>query len=488
MNCTDTAPEHHPVIIIGAGFAGIGAAIQLQKAGIDCIVLEKADEIGGVWRDNHYPDCGCDVPSALYSYSFSPNPNWSRFFAKQEEIKQYTHDTARTFGVLPRIRLQTELLQARWLKDAKCWLLETTKGTYHANFVIMACGPMHVPITPNIPGLDTFTGTRFHSSKWDHGTDLQGKRVAVIGSGASAIQFLPKIQPLVQRLTLFQRTAPWVLPKVDGPISQRWRKAFQVFPFLQSLLRKTLYLQFELLNSGLKYPFVLRRLQAAGVNNIRKGIQDVILQNQVTPNFSIGCKRILLSNSWYRALSKANVDVVGGITAIQGNTLTSSDGNQCEVDAIIFATGFEVANPPIAQRIFDKSGNALAMRWHGSPQAYLGTMTQDCPNLFLTFGPNLYSFTSAFVIIEAQLRFIVSAIETARQEKIVTIEVRPERMTIYNDAVQTSLQQTVWNSGCSSYFIDKNGRNSTNWPWTTFYMRRKLARFIPSEFLLERAT
>ena len=487
MQTDNTPPEQHPVIIVGAGFAGIGAAIQLQQAGVNCIVLEKAAEIGGVWRDNHYPDCGCDVPSAFYSYSFAPNPHWSRFFAKQAEIKQYTENTARKFGVLQCVRLNTELLQSRWLQDAKCWELETSAGTYHAHFVVMACGPMNVPVMPRIPGLDTFSGDRFHSSQWKHDCDLQGKRVAVIGSGASAIQFLPKIQPNVEKLTLFQRTAPWVLPKVDGPISPRWQGLFERFPWVQSLFRTALYLQFELLNSGLKYQFVLRRLQAAGLKNIRRSIKDPALLASVTPDFSIGCKRILLSNSWYRALAKPNVDVMGGIACIEGNTLTDHEGRQCEVDAIIFATGFEVANPPIAKRIVCKSGSVLAEQWKGSPQAYLGTMAQDCPNMFLTFGPNLYSFTSAFVIIEAQLRFIVSAIRAAHKHHLVSIEVRSDRLAAFNGKVQSSLQKTVWNSGCNSYFIDQNRRNSTNWPWTTFYMRRKLAPFQPENFVLERA-
>ena len=475
------------VVIVGAGFAGIGAAIALKKAGVDFVILEKAPEIGGVWRDNHYPDCGCDVPSALYSYSFAPNPHWSRFFAKQEEIKQYTHETVRRFDLLPHLRLNTELLQAQWQSQDKCWRLLTSQGDMQAPFVVMACGPMHVPIIPRIPGLDGFEGVRFHSSQWDHGLDLQGLRVAVIGSGASAIQFVPKIQPLVQRLTLFQRTPPWVLPKMDGPISARWQGAFKRLPLLQKALRQVLYLQFELLNSGLNHRFVLRRLERLGLKNIQRGIQDPQLQARVRPDFSIGCKRILLSNTWYRALAKPNVEVFGGIDRIQGKTLVDSQGQSCEVDAIVFATGFEVANPPMAQRIVGKSGTSLAAQWQGSPKAYLGTMAHDCPNLFLTFGPNLYSFTSAFVTLEAQLRFIVSAIKTARKDKLVSIAVHPQRLAQFNQALQTSLQTTVWNSGCSSYFLDKNGRNSSNWPWTTFRMRRQLSRFVPADFVLERA-
>ena len=476
---------HFTVVVVGAGFAGIGAAITLRQLGIDFAVLEKASDIGGVWRDNSYPDCGCDIPSALYSYSFAPNPFWDRLFAKQKQIKQYTHDTAEKFGVMPHVQLNTELIHAQWIAPEKQWRLETSQGVFTAQFVIMACGPMHVPMTPQIQGLETFKGKQFHSSQWDHTYDFQNKRVAVIGSGASAIQFLPMLQKQVRHLTLFQRTAPWVLPKMDAPISRLWQNRFQKFPFLQSLFRGLLYLQFEMLNGSLKYPFFLNRLQSAGLKNIRRGIQDPQLRAQVTPDYSVGCKRILQSNTWYRALAQSNVQVVSGIAEIQGSRLLASDGQHCEVDALVFATGFEVADPPIAQRIVGASGQTLASLWGGSASAYYGTMVQDCPNLFLTFGPNLYTFSSAFVIIEAQLRWIASALSTAKKKKLRTIAVDPLRFANYNTQVQTALQKTVWNSGCSSYFIDKNGRNSTNWPWTTFYMRWKLARFQTHEFLVD---
>ena len=475
----------HEVVVVGAGFAGIGAAIRLRQAGVECVVLEKSHEIGGVWRDNSYPDCGCDVPSALYSYSFAPNPRWSRLFAKQEEIKNYTRDTAERFGVLGRIRLGQELTEARWDSRKNQWRLQTHAGVLWTRFVVMACGPMHVPVLPRVPGLDTFTGVHFHSSRWDHGYDIRGKRVAVIGSGASAIQFVPKVQPLVQSLTLFQRTAPWVLPKLDAPIAPRWQTRFAKHPWLQRLFRTALYLQFELLNASLNYPWALKRIQAQGVKNIRKGVADPALRTRLLPDYSVGCKRILLSNSWYPALSQANVTVAPDVVKIEGQQLIASDGSRSEVDAIVFATGFEVANPPIANCIIGQSGLPLSALWQGSPSAYLGTMAQDCPNLFLTFGPNLYTFTSAFVIIEAQLQFIVSAITTARKQGLSQIAVNPTRLASYNTQVQTALQSTVWNSGCTSYFLDKNGRNSTNWPWTTFTMRKHLARFRPQDFVTE---
>lgn len=487
MSPTKAATTHYTVVIVGAGFAGIGAAITLKNLGIDFVVLEKASEIGGVWRDNSYPDCGCDVPSALYSYSFAPNPFWDRLFAKQSQIKQYTHDTAEKFGVMPHVQTATELMHAQWMTEEKYWRLDTSHGFLTAQFVILACGPMHVPITPRIKGLESFTGRQFHSSRWDHTYDFKQQRVAVIGTGASAIQFLPLLQKQVKQLTLFQRTAPWVLPKMDVPISSRWQTRFQKFPLLQTLFRGLLYLQFEILNSSLKYPLFIKRLQGAGLKNIRRGIQDPQLRVQVTPDYAIGCKRILQSNTWYRALAQPNVQVVSGIAEIHGNRLVTSDGKHCEVDAMVFATGFEVADPPIAQRIVGVSGKPLSFHWGGSASAYYGTMVQDCPNLFLTFGPNLYTFSSAFVIIEAQLQFIASALKAAQKKKILTLAVNPQRFAKYNSQVQTALKDTVWNSGCTSYFIDKNGRNSTNWPWTTFYMRWKLARFHADEFIVETA-
>ncbi|MDH4480852.1 MAG: NAD(P)/FAD-dependent oxidoreductase [Rhodoferax sp.] len=475
----------HEVVVVGAGFAGIGAAIRLQQAGVECVVLEKGDEIGGVWRDNTYPGCGCDVPSALYSYSFAPNPRWSRLFAKQDEIKNYTRDTAAKFGLLDRVRLRHELTEARWIEPQKCWRLTTTAGVFWARFVVMACGPMHVPVLPRTPGLDTFTGVHFHSSRWDHGFDMTGKRVAVIGSGASAIQFVPHIAQKVRQLTLFQRTAPWVLAKLDAPITPRWQSLFARYPWTQSLFRTALYLQFEMLNASLNYPRLLKRIQTQGIKNIARGVKDPALRAKLVPNYSVGCKRILLSNTWYRALAQPHVQVVPDVVKIDGNTVVASDGSSCEVDALVFATGFEVANPPIANCIIGRSGKTLANQWQGSPAAYLGTMAQDCPNLFLTFGPNLYTFSSAFVIIEAQLKFIVSAVTTARRQGITSIAVQPARYTAYNQQIQMALQHTVWNSGCTSYFLDKNGRNSTNWPWTTFTMRRRLARFDVRDFDIE---
>lgn len=474
----------HTVIVVGAGFAGVGAAIALRKAGIDFLLLEKASEPGGVWRDNTYPDCACDIPSSFYSYSFAPQPRWSRLFARQAEIKDYCHHTVRNFGLLPHLHLNCAMDKATWNVAEKLWQLETSQGLLRARFVVMACGPMHVPVTPDIPGLESFSGAHFHSARWRHDLDLTGQRVAVVGSGASAIQFVPAIAAKVAQLTLFQRTAPWVLAKMDLSISARWQNRFARWPWMQTGLRRALYLQFELLNFSLKFPRAIARLQTAGLNNIARGIQDPALREKVTPHFSLGCKRILQSNTWYKTLAQPQVKVFSGIARVEGNTLVSSEGERCTADVIIWGTGFEVAEPPVAQQIFGVSGQALAARWKGSARAYLGTMLEDCPNLFMMCGPNLYAFSSAFVMIEAQVQFILQAIHRTAAAPGASITVTPRALQGYNQGVQNALKKTVWNSGCSSYFIDRNGNNSTNWPWTTWYLRRRLRRLRWGDFKL----
>ena len=486
QNIDQAKAVFHETIVIGAGVSGICAAIKLRKAKVDFIVLEKAQEVGGVWRENIYPDCACDVPSALYSYSFAPNPNWSRVFASQTEIKAYTQNTVERFAIKEYIHFNRTLSKCEWLEADKCWQLETSGGVYRARFVIMACGPMHIPLIPHIKGIETFPGKTFHSATWDAEYDLSGKRVAVVGSGGSAIQFLPAIQSKTQHITLFQRTPPWVLPKVDTKISDRWRTIFKRLPFTQKLFRKILFFQFEFLNHNLKNKWFSQRLESAAVKHIARGVKDTALQKKLKPDYSLGCKRILLSNNWYRALGKDNVDVFTGISEIQGNTLIASDGANCEVDVIIYGTGFEVSDPPIGKLIYGRNGRSLSDQWAGSPSAYLGTMAEDCPNLFLTLGPNLYTYTSAFVIIEAQVKYILSAITKARKERIATITVNSEKSAKLNKDLQSALQGTVWNSGCASYFIDKTGRNSVNWPWTTMKMQRRLSKINLAEFHIEK--
>lgn len=482
--------QRHEVIIIGGGFAGIGAAIKLKESGItDFVLLEKADALGGVWRENTYPGCACDVPSALYSFSFAPNPAWSRVFAGQPEIRQYLEDTANRAGIVPHVRFGHEVLAARWSEPEAVWLLETPRGVLRARHVILAAGPMHEPVMPDIPGLGDFNGAVFHSSRWRHDIDLRGKRVAVIGSGASAIQFVPAIQPDVARLTLFQRTPHWVLPKLDQALPRWIQRIFRDLPLTQLAMRGMVYGVFETLNGGMQNIAAMRQFQRLASLNIRLGIRDPMLRRKVTPDYVIGCKRVLQSSDWYPTLAKPNVDVIAsGLHEVRGNTLIASDGSACEADVIILGTGFEIAEPPIARRVFNRDGVSMAEVWNGSPEGFLGTTVAGCPNAFLMFGPNIAVSSSALIIIEAQLAYIVDALRQARQKALRTMEPHPARIAEFNARVQAALADSVWNKGgCTSYFIDRNGRNSTVWPWTTLEMRRQLSRCDLADYLVEPA-
>lgn len=479
--------EFHKVIIIGGGFAGLGAAIKMKEQGIeDFILLEKGDELGGVWRENTYPGCACDVPSALYSYSFEPNPKWSRVFAPQAEIKTYLQDVAAKHQIMPFVRLGHEALSATWSDQDGCWIIQTNQGEFRAQFSIMACGPMHEPVLPAVSGIENFAGEIFHSSRWRHDIDLTGKRVAVIGTGASAIQFVPQIQPQVSQLTVFQRTAQWILPKSDMNLPKPVQALFKLLPLTQQLMRGGVYGIFETINGGIQSPTAMKQFQRLAKLHLQLTIKDPELRRKLTPDFIIGCKRILQSNNWYPALAQPNVRVIAsGLAKVEGNTLIASDGSQCEADIIILGTGFEIAEPPIAKRVFNRFGQSMAEVWQGSPEGYKGTMVADCPNGFLMFGPNVAVSSSAFIIIEAQLTYIMDALRQAIELDIQTIEPDPEKTAVYNEKIQAALQSTVWNKGgCQSYFLDRNGRNSVAWPWTTFKLREQLSAFNLAEYRL----
>lgn len=478
----------YKVIIVGGGFAGLGAAIKLKEAGInDFVLLEKASEMGGVWRENTYPGCACDVPSALYSYSFEQNPAWSRVFAPQAEIKQYLLDVTEKYKVMPHVRLKHEAETAKWSDEEQCWIIQTNHGEFRSQFAIMACGPMHEPVLPKVKGIENFKGEIFHSSQWRHDLDLTGKRVAVIGTGASAIQFVPQIQPQVKQLTLFQRTAQWILPKSDMPMLSPVRSLFKFLPMTQQLLRGSVYGIFETLNGGIQSPAAMTQFQKLAQWHLNYHIKDPVLREKLTPNFIIGCKRILQSNNWYPALAQKNVEVIAsGLAEVKGNTLIASNGESCEADVIILGTGFEIAEPPIANRVYNRFGEKMSDVWQGSPEGYMGTMVENCPNGFLMFGPNIAVSSSAFIIIEAQLTYIMDAIRQAMELGIQTIEPNPEITKKFNEKVQQALQTTVWNKGgCHSYFIDRNGRNSTVWPWTTFKLKERMKRFNLKEYLID---
>jgi len=481
----------YDVLIVGAGISGIGLGIRLREAGFDnFVILEKAADLGGTWRDNTYPGCACDVPSALYSYSFAQKPDWSRAFAGQAEILDYVRDTANRHNIPGFIRFNQAVERAQWRESKNLWEVQTGDQLYLARTVVACSGYLHEPIIPNIPGLKDFQGKLFHSSRWDHDHDLSGERVAVIGTGASAIQFVPEIQPKVQQLTLFQRTPQWVLPKPDHPIPKIEENFFRL-PFTLNAWRKMLYGGFETFGIGFRKPALLRQIQKLGEAHIRLAIKDPALRAKLTPDYTLGCKRVLMSNQYYPALNQDNVDVFAtGLKEVRGNTLVGQDGSECQVDTIILGTGFFVTEPPIADHIFNDAGESLSHMWQDGMQAYRGTTIAGLPNAFMVLGPNLgIGHNSAFIVIEAQINYILSTLQTMRDRQLSRVEVKADSQQTYNRKVQKDLQGTVWNTGgCSSYYLDKNGFNSVGFPWSTLEMQRLLKDFDADSYSLTPAT
>ena len=483
------------VAIIGSGFGGIGMAAQLRRAGItDVVLLERAADLGGTWRDNSYPGAACDVPSHLYSFSFAPNPGWTRSFSPQPEIWEYLRRVAAEEGISGRIRFGEEVTAARWDPAACLWRVETTSGTLTARFLISAAGPLSDPLIPAMPGLETFAGTVFHSATWDHDYDLTGRNVAVIGTGASAIQFVPRIQPLVSRLTVFQRTPPWIIPRHDRQISRPEHWLFRQAPVTQRIARAGIYWGREAYALGfVKYPGIMRKAEALAVRHLHRQVGDPDLRARLTPSYRMGCKRILISSDYYPALTQPNVSLVtDGIKEIREKSVLTEDGTAYDADALIFGTGFHVTDFPVAQRIFDSAGVSLARRWSATPvqTAFRGTTMSGFPNLFVLTGPNTgLGHNSQVFMIEAQVRYVVGALAHARRHGIDRIEVRSAAQSGYDRVLQRKMSRTVWvTGGCTSWYLDAEGRNVTLWPDFTWVFARQTRRFDPSCYDLARSS
>jgi len=471
---------HADVIVIGAGISGIGAAIKLAEDGFDFLVLEKADRIGGTWRDNTYPGCACDVPSALYSYSFAPNPEWTRAFAGQAEILAYVRAVAARFGVEKHVRFGVELVAARYVAEEARWHLETNVGRFTANAVVAAAGPWHEPKIPPIPGRASFTGEVFHSARWNHRYDLRGKRVAVVGTGASAVQFVPEIAKVTGRLHVYQRTAQWVLPKPDHFVPAAERAVMRAFPAAQRALRRAEYAGLEAFGLGFRKPWIMKQIQKIGEWHLRRAVHDRALRAKLTPDYTLGCKRLLMSNAYYPALARPNVEVhAAEVTRLEGNRVHASDGTVTEVDALVFGTGFHILDMPLATRVFDARGKSLSETWSGSPRAYLGTTVPGYPSFFLLLGPSLGTgHSSAFSILEAQLAYVMDGLRKMRTFALTTVDVRPEVMAAYFADVQAAVVGTVYvNGGCMSYYLDENGKNTFAWPWSTPELEARIRDF-----------
>ncbi|AZM61762.1 MULTISPECIES: flavin-containing monooxygenase [unclassified Streptomyces] len=484
--------EHVRVAVVGSGFGGLGAAVRLRREGItDFVVLERAGSVGGTWRDNSYPGCACDVPSHLYSFSFAPNPEWPRSFSGQEHIRAYLEHVTDLFGLRPHIRFDSEVKRMAWDAERLRWDIETSSGNLSADVVVSATGALSEPRLPDVPGLDTFPGKVFHSARWDHDYDLRGKRVAMIGTGASAIQIVPSIQPLVSRLTLFQRTPAWVLPRADRRISAAERALHRTLPFTTKLRRGLLWGIRELeIQAFTKHTGELRLVGQLAKRTMARAVKDPALRAKLTPDYRIGCKRILLSSTYYPALARPNVDVVGALSEVRGSTVVAADGTEAEVDAIVFGTGFHVTDMPIAERVVGADGRTLAEAWAGGMQALRGASAAGFPNWMTVVGPNTGLANSSMIyMIESQLNYLADYL---RQLDVlggrVALDARPSAVRAWNHQVQERMKRTVWNTGgCVSWYLDANGRNTTVWPGRTAEFRRETRRVDLAEYAVLRA-
>lgn len=482
-------PAHVRVAVIGSGFGGLGAAIRLRENAIsNFVILERASSVGGTWRDNTYPGCACDVPSHLYSFSFAPNPLWSRSFSRQPEIRAYLEEVTDRYALRRHLRFDTEVTEARWDPARAVWRLTTTQGNLTADILISATGPLADPALPDLPGLDGFPGEVFHSARWNHDYDLTGKRVAVVGTGASAIQIIPEIQRRVAELTLFQRTPAWVLPRRDRHISAVEHWLYRHVPPAQKIARLGIYTAREsTVGAFVKHPALLKATQRLARRNLAKHVADPQLRAKLTPDYVMGCKRILLSNDYYPALAAPNVSVIASALAqIEGSTLIARDGSARHVDAIVFATGFHTIDMPIADRIHGIGGVTLAESWQGDMRALRGTNVAGFPNLCLVIGPNTgLGHNSMVHIIESQLRYIIDYIKTISRLDAAALDPRPDAQKAWCDEVQRRMTRTVWSTGgCASWYLNAAGRNPTLWPASTIRFRSATRRVDVSEYHL----
>jgi cation diffusion facilitator CzcD-associated flavoprotein CzcO len=477
-----------PVVIVGAGFSGLAAGILLKRAGIDSFtIVEKASGVGGTWRANTYPGAACDVQSHLYSFSFEPNPSWSRSFGPQQEILAYLERCAEKYGLYAHCKFDTEVTGADFDERTGAWTVHTSRGDLVARALVLGNGALHLPAYPDIPGLRDFTGKVFHSAQWDHGYALDGKRVAVVGTGASAIQFVPAIQPRVGKMHVFQRTPPWIMPKPDRAMSTAERWAMEHIPGAHWARRTGLYWRLE----SRAYPLIHEspRISAFAENIakkfIAKQIKDPVLRGKVTPTYRLGCKRVLLSNDWYPALTRPNVELVtDGIDRIEASGIRTTDGTLREVDAIILGTGFRVADYLSPMRIVGKGGRELNDTWRHALATYLGITVSGFPNLFLLMGPGTgLGHNSMIFMIEAQARYTAQSIAALARSGVAYMDVRAETQAAFTDELERKNAQTVWASGCSSWYRTPNGGLVT-WPGFTFDYWRRTRRVAWSDYQL----
>jgi cation diffusion facilitator CzcD-associated flavoprotein CzcO len=481
-------PVHTRAVVVGTGFSGLGMAIALQRQGVDFVILEKADEIGGTWRDNSYPGCACDVPSHLYSFSFEPKATWSKLFSPQPEILDYLKGVTDKYGLRRYIRFNSLAERAHWDDNTNRWHVFTaTSQEYVAQFVISGAGALHIPSVPDIDGIDEFAGTAFHSARWDHSIDLTGKRVAVIGTGASAIQIVPDIIDEVAELHLYQRTPPWVVPRPDELFPGWLKTAFATVPGLRVGVRSGIYWFLEGLGYAMtKQPSLLRAVEAVGKWNIRRNVADKDLRRRLTPSYRAGCKRILYSPDYYQAVANPKTTLVTEkIARITPAGILTEDGTDRPVDVIVFATGFHVIDSYTYFDIKGPRGEDLVDRWNREGLAALrGITVADMPNLFFLLGPNTaLGHTSVVIMIESQIRYVaqaIAAVDKAGAQALAPSRAAQDR---FNAELQDKLAGSVWNTGgCRSWYLDEHGVNRTLWSGMTWQYWRSTRSLKPAEY------
>ncbi|MDG2307080.1 MAG: NAD(P)/FAD-dependent oxidoreductase [Candidatus Binatia bacterium] len=473
------ADEHTPtktdlsVAIIGAGFSGIGMAIQLKKAGIHSFTMfERASEVGGTWRDNTYPGAACDVPSHAYSLSFEQKATWSRKFSPSNEIQSYLLDLVDKWKLREHLRFEVEIEEARFDERSGTWTLRTEDGeTVTAQVVVSGVGGLVDPKLPDIPGIESFEGKTFHTARWDHEYDLQGKTVAVIGTGASAVQVVPAIAPKVKKLQVFQRTPAWVVPKFDGEYSERTKSLFERFPLLLQLSRSFKYWMSELFGPivYLNSPRLSKRGEQISIRHLHGQVKDPVLRKKLTPDFQFGCKRILISDEYWATFERENVELeCESILAIEAGGIRTKDGTLHEVDAIVFATGFDLGLSNAPFPIFGLEGRPLSDAWKDGAVAYKGVSVSGFPNWFIIMGPNTGpGHTSVLVFTEAQMRHALGAIKKIRSEGLRYVDVRPDTQGHYNDKIQARMPHMAWGN-CNSWYLNPDGSNYSLYPGPAF--------------------
>jgi cation diffusion facilitator CzcD-associated flavoprotein CzcO len=477
------------VVIVGSGFSGLGLGHKLKEQGIDdFVILERSGDVGGVWNLNTYPGCNCDVPSHLYSFSFAPNPEWTSTYSPQPEIRTYLRDCVDRFGLHDNLRTGVEVTDAAWNDADQRWEINTSEGRWSAQVLVSAVGPLTEPKLPDVPGIETFTGKIMHSARWENDYDLTGKRVASIGTGASAIQYVPRIADQVGELLVFQRSAPWIMPHDKRPITEEERERFRRHPSAQRRERIKVYLSKEILILGfVKRPKFMRLVEGLSRKHMERQVADPELRTVLTPDFTIGCKRIVPSNEWYPALQKPNVTLVPkALAEIKANSVVDSDGIEREVDTIIFGTGFHVSDIPFADKVHGRDGRSLADVWQGSPRAYLGATVPGFPNYFMFLGPNTgLGHSSMIYMIEAQIEHVTRALRVLDRQGAATIEVHRDTHDSYNRMIDRKMATTVWElGGCTTFYQDATGRNATLWPDWTFSFRRRAKRWRVDAYVL----